>query len=96
MKKMFLTLAAIVAFSAAAATLRAEDHSYQVTGPVVEITPAIITVKKGEQNWQLARSAATKGGADVKVGDKVTVYYTMTATEIESKPAKAAKKEKTK
>jgi hypothetical protein len=96
MNKMFLTLAAVVAFGAAANTLRAEDKSYQVTGPVVEITPTAIIVKKGEANWELARNAATKGGADVKVGDKVTVYYTMTATEIESKPAKAPKKEKAK
>ena len=40
-----------------------------------------------------ARTADTKGGADVKKGDKVTVKYTMTATSIEAKGAeKAAKK----
>jgi uncharacterized protein YxeA len=95
MKKMFLTLAAVVAFAAAATSLRAEDKSYQVTGPVVEITKDYIVVKKGEANWHLAIDKSTKT-ADVKVGDKVTVYYTMTATEIESKAAKAPKKEKMK
>ena len=91
MKKMFLSLAVAVAFSADGTTLKAADgKDYQVTGPVLEITPTYITVKKGEDRWQLARNASTKGG-DVKVGDKVTVYYTMTATEIEAKPGKAAK-----
>ena len=90
MKKMFLSLAVAVAFSAAGTSLQAADKQYQVTGPVVEITKDYIVVKKGEENSQLARNASTKGG-DVKVGDKVTVYYTMTATEIEAKPGKAAK-----
>lgn len=92
MKKLFLSLAVAVAFCAAGTALNAADgKDYQVTGPVVEITPDYIVVKKGEANWQLARTKATKGGT-VKVGDKVTVYYTMTATEIEAKPAKATKK----
>ena len=94
MKKMFLSLAVAVAFSADGTTLKAADgKDYQVTGPVLEITPTYITVKKGEDRWQLARNASTKGG-DVKVGDKVTVYYTMVATEIEAKKATAAKPEK--
>ncbi len=92
MKKLFLSLAVAVAFSTAGISLKAADaKDYQVTGPVVEITPDYIVVKKGEANWQLARNKSTKG-SDVKVGDKVTVYYTMIATEIEAKPAKAAKK----
>ncbi|MGD0253403.1 MAG: hypothetical protein ABSC01_11980 [Verrucomicrobiota bacterium] len=33
-------------------------------------------------------------GANVKVGDKITVYYSMTATEIEAKAAKAPNAEK--
>ena len=65
--------------------------SYQVTGPVTEVSPNSITVQKGKEKWEVTRDASTKGGADVKVGDKVTVYYTMTAQEIE---AKADKKKK--
>ena len=81
-----------MAFSAAGSHVKAADaKDYQVTGPVVEITPDYIVVKKGEANWQLARDKSTKGGA-VKVGEKVTVYYKMTATEIEAKPGKAVKK----
>ena len=92
MKKTLLTLIIAVACSLAGTAAKAADaKDYQVTGPVVEINADYIVVKKGEANWQLARNKSTKGG-DVKVGDKVTVYYTMVATEIEAKPAKAAKK----
>ena len=81
--------AAALAFAAPAF---AADHSYQVTGPVVDSTATSITVQKGKENWQIAKSASTKVTGDPKQGDKVTVYYTMTATEIEAKPVPAAKK----
>lgn len=66
--------------------------AYQVTGPVVEVTDTKIVVKKGKENWELARDKNTKISGDVKKGDKVTVEYTMTATNIESKAAKKKKK----
>jgi hypothetical protein len=72
--------------------LAADTKSYQVTGPVLEATDSYIVVQKGEQKWQLLLDKSTKG-PKVKVGDKVTAYYTMTATEIEVKPAKAEKKD---
>ncbi len=78
----------------AAGSVAAAEKSYQVTGPVLEVSATSITVQKGEEKWQIARSADTKGGADVKVGDKVTVYYTMTAKEIEVKDGKAAEGKK--
>ena len=47
-----------------------------------------LTVEKSaKETWQFEVSKDTKGAA--KVGDKVTVYYKMVATEIESKPAAA-------
>jgi hypothetical protein len=54
----------------------------------------MIAVQKGSDRWELKREASTKGAADVKVGDKVTVHYTMTATSVEGKGA--AKEEKKK
>ena len=62
--------------------------AYQVTGPVVEMTDSKIVVKKGKENWELARDAGTKVASDVKVGDRVTVDYKMTATSIEPKARK--------
>ena len=79
-------------FAAAALTLAAPalaaDKTYQVTGSVVETSADSITVLKGKENWKIAKDAGTKTTGDPKKGDKVTVYYRMTATDIETKPAK--------
>ena len=84
---LLLTLALLSPLAAHAA------KSYQVTGPVLEVTANSIVVQKGKERWEMAKDATTKG-PEVKVGDKVTVYYSMTATEIESKAATEAKKKK--
>ncbi len=85
-----LTLAAAGAVPGAA---RAEStKTYQVTGPVLEVTDTTITVQKGKEKWQLARDKETKSPADVKVGDKVTIEYTMSAKTIESKSGAAKSK----
>jgi hypothetical protein len=77
-----------------AAPARAADKEYQVTGPVLEVTDASITVQKGKEKWQLARTKDTKVTGDLKVGAKVTIMYTMTATSVEAKgDGKAEKKE---
>jgi len=44
--------------------------------------------KSAKETWQFDLGKDTKGTA--KVGDKVTVYYTMAATQIEVKPAATA------
>lgn len=77
MKKMILL--ALLASSQA--------FAYQVTGPVLEVTDSKIVVQKGKEKWEIAKDASTKA-PDVKVGDKVTVEYKMTATDIIAKPAK--------
>ena len=75
-----------------AATLRADDvKSYQVTGPVLEVTPTSITVQKGEDKWEIARNKETKINGSLKVGAKVTIHYTMVAAEVEVKSGKAKK-----
>jgi len=76
----------------ASSSLNAADtKTYQVTGPVLEVTPTAITVKKGNDNWEIARNSKTKITGDLKVGAKVTIYYTMVAAEVEVKEAKAKK-----
>lgn len=67
------------------APAHAADKTYQVTGPVLEVTDTTVTVQKGKEKWQLARGKDTKVTGDLKVGAKVTVTYTMTATAIEAK-----------
>jgi len=70
--------------------------TYQATGPVLELTDAKIVIQKGKEKWEIARTADTKVTGDLKVGEKVTIEYTMTAVTIEAKPDKAAPPAKTK
>ena len=84
----FAVLAIFLVVPAASAATK----TYQVTGPVLEVTDDHITVQKGQDKWELARDASTKVTGDLKVGSKVTIEYRMTATSVEVKPAAAAKK----
>lgn len=81
---------AVVGFCAlAAAAFAADSNSYQVTGPILALTPTTITVQKGNEKWEIARDQATPvRGGDLKVGSKVTVNYRMTAISVEVKGAK--------
>lgn len=91
MKKIKYLLVVAGLCLAASRLTAADAKDYQVTGPVLEVTPSYIVVQKGDEKWQIATSKDTKGLADAKVGDKVTIYYKMSASEIEAKPVKADK-----
>ena len=92
MKTAFSLLAAAsLAFSSAA--FAAGAKTYQVTGPVLEVTDTMIAVQKGKDRWEINRDSSTKVSGDLKVGEKVTVTYTMSATDVAVKAAKGAKKE---
>jgi hypothetical protein len=87
-KAFSLLAAAALALSSAAF---AGTKDYQVTGPILEVNDSMIAVQKGKDRWEIARDANTKASGEMKVGDKVTVHYTMTATNIEVKAGKAEK-----
>ncbi|MBC7466583.1 MAG: hypothetical protein H7256_11385 [Bdellovibrio sp.] len=90
--KMLLAIASLSVLTAAG-TASAKD--YQVTGTVVEVSDSKIIVDKKGEKFEIAKSAGVKTTGEVTVGGKVTVYYSMTATEIESKgAAKEPKKKK--
>jgi hypothetical protein len=95
--KRVIVFAAVLIFAVSVA-YAASVKTYQVTGPVLEIKDDMIVVQKGNDKWEIARDKDTKVTGDVKVGSKVTIQYTMSAKEIESKdapkkePAKATKK----
>lgn len=76
------------------ASLSFAAKTYQVTGPVLEVTDSKIVVEKGKDKWEIDRAADTKVTGDLKVGEKVTIEYTMTAKTVEVKEAKDAKKKK--
>jgi hypothetical protein len=86
-----LLAAASLALGSAAFAGSAKD--YQVTGPILEVNDSMIAVQKGKDRWEVARDSNTKATGELKTGEKVTVHYTMTATNIEVKAAKGAKKE---
>ena len=68
--------------------------TYQVTGPVLEVTADKIVVQKGKDRWEIARDASTRVTGELKVGAKVTIEYQMTATTVEVKADKAPAKKK--
>ena len=92
MKKIALALL----LGGLAAPTFAATKTYQVTGPVLEVSDDSITVQKGKEKWEIARTPDTKVTGELKKGEKVTVEYRMTATSVEVKAGKAAKAAKAK
>ena len=89
LKKTLLILAVTTMLAATPAV--AATKSYQVTGPVLELTADSLVVQKGKEKWEIARGNVALP-ADVKVGSKITVQYTMTAVAVEEKAVDAKKK----
>ena len=89
MKRLMALTLALLLFSSPA--LAAAVKTYQVTGPVLELTDDMIAVKKGADRWEIARTPDTKVEGDLKVGSKVTIEYRMSATKVEVKGAAKAK-----
>ncbi|MEI6206475.1 MAG: hypothetical protein WCP20_06815 [Desulfuromonadales bacterium] len=92
MKRGMVVVFAVLLYASVAV---AAPKSYQVTGPVLEVKDDLIVVQKGKEKWEVARDKDTKVTGDLKVGSKVTVYYTMKAVSVEGKAeAKADSKKK--
>ncbi len=90
MKRLLILTAVFLLVSSLA--FGATVKSYQVTGPVTALTDDSITVQKGKELWEIARTPDTKVTGDLKVGAKVTIEYKMTATSVETKDDGKAKK----
>jgi hypothetical protein len=91
MKTLVCSLIATLALIGASFAAGVSD--YQVTGPIVEVDSSKIVIEKGakKERFEIARDSNTKSDTEPKVGDKVTVHYTMTATNIEAKAGKGGK-----
>ena len=93
--KSALSLLAAASLALSSAAFAAGAKTYEVTGPVLEVNDSMIVVQKGKDRWEIKRDTNTKVTGDVKVGDKVLVTYTMSATDVEVKAGKGgAKKDK--
>jgi hypothetical protein len=86
------SLIAIAFLTASLHAFAAAPKTYQVTGPVLEMTDTTITVQKGKEKWEISKDAASKVTGELKVGSKVTIEYFMTAKTIEVKEDKKAAK----
>jgi hypothetical protein len=87
------SLLAAASFALSGVAYASPKDDYQVTGPIAEVNDSMIVIEKGakKERFEIARDSNTQASGDMKVGDKVTVYYGMKATKIEAKPAKGAK-----
>jgi hypothetical protein len=92
MKKTLLVVCAVLL--AASLAFAGAPKTYQVTGPVLELTNDLIVVQKGTDRWEIGRGADTKVTGELKVGSKVTIEYRMTAATVEVKDAKAKETKK--
>jgi len=93
MKRFVLLLFVVLLFASFAF---AGTTSYQVTGPILEMTNDSVTVQKGKEKWEIARDKDTKIVGELKVGSKVTIHYTMKATSVEVKEGKKKEEKKKK
>jgi len=91
-----IAVAATLQFAALSANSADAAKTYQVTGPVLELTDKAIVVQKGDERWEIARTDKTKVDGDLKVGNKVTIHYRMVAVSVEAKGDKAEGKKKSK
>jgi hypothetical protein len=66
--KRLIGLLVASAFLTSATIVLAKD--YQVTGPVLDVKDDVIVVKKGNENWEIARDKATKANGDIKKATK--------------------------
>jgi hypothetical protein len=94
MKRTLLSLIAAGSMALTGAAFAASPSTYQVTGPVTAVDGSMITVMKGKEKFEVARDSNTKVTGDLKVGDKVTITYTMTAKDVEVKSATKTDKAK--
>ena len=94
MKNKFGKMFSVASLLVTSHGFAAGGKTYQVTGPVLEVTDTKITVQKGSEKWEVSVDPNTKKTGDIKVGSKVTVEYTMSATAVTAKEAakKAEKK----
>ena len=73
------------------ASMSMAAKTYQVTGPILELSDSRIVIQKGKDRWEIERNPNTRVTGDLKVGEKVTIDYTMAADTVEVKPASKKK-----
>ncbi len=79
-------IAAVLALTLSTPLAALAAKKYQVTGTIVELTEKTIVVLKADgDKWEIECNDDTKVEGKLKVGNKVTIYYHMTADSAEKK-----------
>ena len=86
MKKLIVLVAALTLLASQAFAI----NSYQVTGPVLAIKGTVITIQKGSEKWEI-EAGSSVAVSSYKVGDTVTIKYTMSAVSVTPKVAAKVK-----
>jgi hypothetical protein len=98
--KIFVHTLITVGTLGLASVVSADEKAHVITGRVVELNDQNITVQSGKERLEIVTPNTTKYTGRPKLGDTVTVYYTMPAhtrfdpdgyaTKIEVKGAKSS------
>jgi len=76
---------AVATFLTSSVAFAGMTKTYQVTGPVLDVKPDMVTIQKGKEKWEIAVDKETKVSGNLKVGAKATIQYRMKAASIEAK-----------
>jgi hypothetical protein len=87
--RSIVLLTVLGVFLPATAAFGRAPKKYQVTGKVLELSDDLIVVQKDDEKWEIGRDKSTKVEGKLKVGEKVTIQYTMSAATVEVKDEKA-------
>jgi hypothetical protein len=82
--KIALSLIAAANLVLSGAAFSAGAKTYRVTGTILEVTPTMIAVQKDGERWEIDLDPQTKVTGEMKVGEKVTITYAMSAAKVDS------------
>ena len=77
--KIFVNMLITMATLALGSAALADEKAHVITGRVVSLDSQNITVQSGKERLEIVTPNTTKYTGRPKVGDTVTVYYTMPA-----------------
>ena len=93
MNPKIICLLAVFSLAFSGALFAAGGKTYQVTGTVVEVTPSMIALQKGAERMEFGIDPTTKLSGEVKVGEKITITYAMSAMKVEGATPSSSKEE---
>ena len=91
MNPKIICLLAAFSFALNGAVFASGGKTYQVTGTVVEVTPSMIAIQKGNERMEFGVDPQTKLSGEAKVGETITITYAMSAMKVEGAATSSTK-----